>query len=443
MTSTSDESSRRELVAWAVLVLVVAATYALNVLEPRTPAAKAPAVRAEMRLVGQYVVGVRTILGRLPSDELVEKLLRDLESQAVTPGDRLALVILTAELGSLDHARTRVGTLRAELGPDAPTSADLAILEKLWAETSERPTADELDGLVERYGWFGELATAPPDDRGRVLRPAVATAVALFVVLGLGGMAFLAGCGLLLVALVQGRTRPLLDGYRRIESGLPSVRPASLEATVLFMAALLGLSLVAGWIQSAADSWTAQLLIVLALPVLVWPRVRRVGWSELRRGLGWSRGRGLPIEIGSGLVGYVAGMPILAAGLAMSFLLVQVVESPPYHPIVDWIREAGLGGRLTVYALACVWAPLVEESVFRGHFFHYLRGRMSVAASVLIQALVFAAIHPQGLAGIPVLAALASVLALIREWRGSLVASITVHALHNALAVTLLVVVFS
>jgi membrane protease YdiL (CAAX protease family) len=51
-------------------------------------------------------------------------------------------------------------------------------------------------------------------------------------------------------------------------------------------------------------------------------------------------------------------------------------------------------------------------------------------------AFVFAALHPQGWTAIPVLMSIAVVLGILREWRGSSIASMTAHALNNA-AVTL------
>jgi membrane protease YdiL (CAAX protease family) len=56
---------------------------------------------------------------------------------------------------------------------------------------------------------------------------------------------------------------------------------------------------------------------------------------------------------------------------------------------------------------------------------------------------IFAGIHPQGLAGIPVLTAMGMVLAGIRLWRNSLVASMAAHALHNGVLVGALIYISS
>jgi membrane protease YdiL (CAAX protease family) len=93
---------------------------------------------------------------------------------------------------------------------------------------------------------------------------------------------------------------------------------------------------------------------------------------------------------------------------------------------------------LLVFLTACVAAPIVEETMFRGVLYRHLRdwsaGQqrwMSVIFAALVNGLIFASIHPQGIFGIPVLATLAIGFSLAREWRGSLVSSIVMHGIHN------------
>jgi membrane protease YdiL (CAAX protease family) len=61
----------------------------------------------------------------------------------------------------------------------------------------------------------------------------------------------------------------------------------------------------------------------------------------------------------------------------------------------------------------------------------------SAAASMLVSSVIFAAIHPQGLVFIPVLAGLALAFCIMREWRGSINASIVAHAINNGVILTL------
>ena len=82
---------------------------------------------------------------------------------------------------------------------------------------------------------------------------------------------------------------------------------------------------------------------------------------------------------------------------------------------------------------------MTEETFFRGALFHHLRGRFTAVFSALTTALLFAAIHPQGWVAIPALASLGFVFAMLREWRGSLIAPIVAHAINNGFIMTLLV----
>ena len=59
--------------------------------------------------------------------------------------------------------------------------------------------------------------------------------------------------------------------------------------------------------------------------------------------------------------------------------------------------------------------------------------------SGLITGVIFAAIHPQGWTFIPVLSAIGFVFAALREWRGSILAPMTAHALNNFVMISLLV----
>ena len=99
--------------------------------------------------------------------------------------------------------------------------------------------------------------------------------------------------------------------------------------------------------------------------------------------------------------------------------------------------------------VACVLAPLVEEIMFRGALYQHLREIgpglakwASVAFSVLVSGFVFAAIHPQGWLGVPVLMSLATAFALSREWRGSVVPAMIAHGINNGMS-TLMLLTFA
>ncbi|MFT7633245.1 MAG: membrane protease YdiL (CAAX protease family), partial [Mariniblastus sp.] len=146
---------------------------------------------------------------------------------------------------------------------------------------------------------------------------------------------------------------------------------------------------------------------------------------------------------------YLATLPFLIPGIALVSILTSVVAGfhepqefgrpiVPGHPVQDYIQAGGLPMILLIFLTACVAAPIVEETMFRGVLYRHLRDwssgwrrSTSVMLSAIINGLIFASIHPQGIYGIPVLATLAIGFSLAREWRNSLIGSMTMHAIHN------------
>jgi membrane protease YdiL (CAAX protease family) len=76
-------------------------------------------------------------------------------------------------------------------------------------------------------------------------------------------------------------------------------------------------------------------------------------------------------------------------------------------------------------------APVVEELLFRGLLYRYLRGRLGVVVAVVLSALIFGALHVV----IPPLVVMGIVLAIIAQRTGSIWPGIVVHATNNALVV--------
>jgi len=231
------------------------------------------------------------------------------------------------------------------------------------------------------------------------------------------------------------RQRRIVVAFRPVE---PWVGGRFVEAFALYLAGMVLLSLALARLFPKAGLGATFLLFALLPVAMVYLRVRGVAWGEILRGLGWHRGRGVMREIGAGLYGYIAGLPLLAVGVVITLILMKVTGNTATHPIVnepvDQTWEV-----LQLVLLACVGAPIVEETMFRGALLGHLRSRLGWWVSAPVVSLIFAAIHPQGWVAIPTLAAIAMLLAALREVRGSIIASMTAHALNNGVAVTMMV----
>jgi uncharacterized protein len=116
---------------------------------------------------------------------------------------------------------------------------------------------------------------------------------------------------------------------------------------------------------------------------------------------------------------------------------------PPSNPIAERLGAADPFTILMFFLLATLWAPLVEEAVFRGAFYRHLRSRVGMALAAIVSSICFGVMH-----GYPVLLlvpvmSLGVGFACMREWRGSLIASMTAHALHNGAMLCIALSAFS
>ncbi len=314
--------------------------------------------------------------------------------------------------------------------------------------------------LRRRLGWFGDLALHPrdgPDAAGRtaVIAPALRLVYAEFGVLifALGGGAV----GFVLLILFFALWRQMRS---RFHTGSP-FGGVYAETFALWMVLFIGLSLGSAFVPA---SWPGELLSGAAalgsLAALGWPVLRGVPWRQVRRDVGWTAGDRPALEPLCGVVCYVALLPVVLLMLLALVLFLQFgqkltghdVFSPdtPTHPIVDKVLHSGWQGWIQAVFLASVVAPIMEETMFRGVLYRHMReatGRLgrwrSVILSALVVSFVFAALHPQGLLAVPVLMALAFGFTAAREWRGSLIPSMTVHALHNGALMVMLILAAS
>ncbi|MEM6792671.1 MAG: CPBP family intramembrane glutamic endopeptidase [Acidobacteriota bacterium] len=446
----------------AVIAIALLSLLAAQMVPREIPENSPAGPAGELELLGRYTLGVGSLLSSFdPGGAQLDELVTSAGRGALTPVDRLRQVPLLEALGRSEDADARLEAVRREVLDLSEEAQDLAALEEdLRAFEAalarrrglERPGGaappleeDARQRLTDGHGWYGELAVALAEG-GEDRLVAGARRLALGLVIGSVGAlaAFAIGCGLAFLAWMWWRSGRLRSGYRGLLEGSEAAsRRPYLESLLLFIVALQVLGAASGALMAGGGGRWPLLLNWLALLALIWPLQRGVSRDELGLALGWPPGASPWREIGAGIVGYLASAPLLALGFSMTVLIARFGDQQPYHPIVDWVKSSSTLDLLIVVSAAVLWAPIVEENVFRGAFFHYLRERLGPLASATLVAITFAALHPQGLAGLPFLIALAIALALIREWRGSLIAPITVHMIHNGLILALLLLVSS
>ncbi len=433
--------------SWIVILLCVALIVTLNRLESTQRASESPnklAPNVQLEIIARYAVASSAMVKRptpqqIPIDP-APIYLSQLDTVARSTPDHFRVAIVAGELSGATSAMQRIaaaGTSRRS--PDL--SADAAALSTVYGADSTALSGEARSRLIARYGWFGHLAlgfgkTAADPDRKVAMQAAWR---AMTVILGVGcvaGAALIAGVVLAIIALVKIAEGKIRTAYTPVVTNTVPF----LEGFAIYLALMIIISSLVGRF-SGHVTINAAYLIAGCVPVatgLAWPLLRGVTCSQLRYGLGWHLGTGLFREMFWGIVGYIAGLPLLLAGAILTLILSKISGAQTAHPIIN--EASGLHSAVRLFLLASVFAPLAEESLFRGALFHHLRQRHGWWLSALIVSLIFAAIHPQGWAAIPPLAMIALTFAAIREWRGTIVASATAHALNNGVIMLVLVI---
>jgi membrane protease YdiL (CAAX protease family) len=390
-----------------------------------------------VRMVSMLVVQMKSI-EQGPGSGLVRDqvgyLIKQLEEESRTPVDKFRTAILAGETLGEDAGLQRLSALSGESDPE--THEDIQSIRLIYESGPGAVSAKAREDLIQRHGYLGRLALAhgvPANQEPRKTLEAEAlrfTKRLTLVGVGLGLIVVLALGSLLLLGVWF-----LRGGLRATYTPGSPPRSVYLETFALYLVLYVALGIVLRFIGPLSVQWTWTALLILPI-AWMWVSLRGISAEERRRAFGWYRGKGILREMGAGIAGYLAGLVVIAVGILVTVILVRVTGARAASPIVQELgggpwRLAGL------YALACVFAPVMEETMFRGALFHHLRQRWNWAISAIGVSVIFAMLHPQGWVAVPALSSIAMVLAALREWRGSLIASMTAHACSNFLVLTL------
>ncbi len=179
---------------------------------------------------------------------------------------------------------------------------------------------------------------------------------------------------------------------------------------------------------------------VLALQLAVYaPLV-----PALLTGLSWTAQRTLR-EIGlrlptapEALFGFGAGLVAYVVTMAISILQTALTHVKPEQQVVDALSGAHDPAVIAAFTvLACVIAPFVEETAFRGFLFNAILRYTPLWAAVVTSGLLFALAHGSRSALLP-LWAVGVILALVYRRTGTLGASMVAHGTFNCTNVILI-----
>ncbi len=281
--------------SWLVILGIVAfivvrnTTAALKAADrPLTSVVPAPDVSLE--ITSRMLIGQTELLARLPSGTdpaLVSRqrgrMIAAIDAAAITPADKLNAIPVIAELSGADAAIDGLDQLQPRLAPNPQFAGDADVLRGIYLHRAQSVTASQREGLLQRHGWFGQLALVfglPAQDRQRqaVLARAMQTTIVLGIAFIAGLLVVGAGLVLLVVGIVllkKGRINP---AYR---PSPPLGPPVFLETFALWLCLW-----VASWLIYRLLGWqleipTAELIaLVFTGGVALWPLRRGAVWRS-------------------------------------------------------------------------------------------------------------------------------------------------------------------
>lgn len=257
----------------------------------------------------------------------------------------------------------------------------------------------------------------------------------------IGCMGFLAGVVLLGIFTTQrsaGAIKPM--GMPQQGVSLPVADRLALGAAII-MCSYLGLSLIgAKWLSGMPAVQQAAPFVGILASIGLISQVSLMGHRFTLSSLGISA-NGLGKRILWGIAAYLALLPILLVALFVVSALAKVLPGNA-HPVGEEVLNSTGMEALGLFLMAAVIAPIWEEIMFRGLLFPALSAvTKSPVWGALISSFVFAAIHPQGPAGIPLLMTLALGMCFISYQTKSLVPNIIMHAINNGGALFMLLLI--
>lgn len=129
--------------------------------------------------------------------------------------------------------------------------------------------------------------------------------------------------------------------------------------------------------------------------------------------------------------------------LVWSLILIQlqkyaILDEIPPQELVLLFTGGGDPVAITLLALfAVILAPLVEELIFRGCIYRFLKSQIAPVLAQILSAVLFALLHANAMSFLP-LVLLGVILARVYEQEGNILVPISFHALFNGFTLLLL-----
>ena len=163
-------------------------------------------------------------------------------------------------------------------------------------------------------------------------------------------------------------------------------------------------------------------------------------WGVLAfwRGLNWTDVGFNPLPAGWEVKAPLIGVGMILVVAPINLLVQTILTEPRENPQISAIQPTGDTATMmvTTIVLTAVIVPIIEEVMFRGVLYRWLRKFSSMTMAVGLSSIVFGMVH--GIVHlIPALTILGVVLAWSYERTGSLWAPILIHGIFNGIMMLL------
>lgn len=436
----------RALWAWAVCIVVMLAmvgmsvgSYLVSLGEPKS--ADYTSMRLQVRMA--LVMRDAELMRSLPESQTnqlggnLESFATQLSDDAAENSEAAALYLALRRVTGSGWGESATKAIdRIEKDGKNPERSILAALQSdRKAAESISPTEKNIESQIARqYG----LAMNP--DPGKPFRVDLPQEMAVRTLAQVGIMVTLISLGLVAVAGALIVTFAMRPRGLPVQLSLADTDRYALRMS-LYFGLFIGISLVAGIVGAVATqaglrgSGMVLSLVVMGVGGLVliplMLRMPLLGIADPVRVIVGEKGP-LWSHLLWGAGTYFLNWPLIVLlGALMTRLLPDL--PPPSHEALTQLAQAR--DPLTVLALffvAAIYAPIVEELMFRGVLFPAIsQATKRVWLGVLVSSLVFALIHQQGPVAWPSLALIGATAAWVTYRTGSLIPAIIMHALHN------------
>lgn len=131
----------------------------------------------------------------------------------------------------------------------------------------------------------------------------------------------------------------------------------------------------------------------------------------------------------------------LWSGLLQILQKLSIIDEFPPQDLISLFAEGGdpvAIGILIIFAV--IVAPLVEEIIFRGCIYRFLKGKTTLVAAQVISGLFFAMVHVNLMSFVPLIV-VGYLLAVVYEKSGNILVPILFHAFFNGFSLIMLLIV--